>query len=123
MELPVRVRTMNRRYHYICPKCGRPIEFKKRVTNHLCLRCGQKLDWDGTEKQISEIVTASDSSEALCIAERYFATNQMAEKDWFDLEDWRKSLRGRTELFLIFKNEKAHGEFMRWAGKERITVK
>ena len=118
----VRVSIHERVYHYICPKCGRPIEQQNRATKSLCLRCGQRLDWKGTDEQICEMVIAEDSSEALCIAEKYFEINQMNEKDWFDLESWRKSLKSETRLCLIFENQRNHGVFMRWAGKEGVRI-
>lgn len=119
---PVRICYFGRRIIYICPKCGKPIAFRKKsMGKSLCLLCGQRLDWTPLDQIQTEIVTAENSTDAAIIAEKYYKACDMTEKDWFNLDEFRRSLTERdprkpakeTELYLYFKNPKEYGRFKR----------
>ena len=112
---PVRISFYSRRIIYICPKCGKPLTFRKKYQGtSLCMKCGQRLDWDPVSKFQIEVVQAEDPVEAALIAEKYYSANEMNEKDWFNLDEFRKSLNGKqSELYLLFKGQKEYGRFKR----------
>lgn len=108
------------RIFYICPKCKEPIEFLKKIHgNSLCLKCGQRLDWGPVHDISAETIDATDTDEAAWLAKLYYETESIDEKDRIDIDEWRHELRGDgAELYFIFKNNKAHGKFMRKYAKE-----
>ena len=121
-EKPVRIAYWQRRIVYICPKCGKPLVFRKvRFGTKRCALCGQDLDWSPTDKIQTETVTAEDATDAAIIAERYFQACGIEESEWFNLDEFRRSLsrRGRTELYLYFKDPKEYGRFKRLNGGKK----
>ena len=125
---PVRISFYGRRIVYICPRCGKPITFKKLYQGKsLCMKCGQRLDWSPVEKLQTETIIAENATDAAIIAERYYTACGMNEKDWFDLNEFRKSLverdpykpPHRTELYLFFKDPKEYGRYKRLCGGKR----
>ena len=125
---PIRISYWQRRIIYICPKCGKPVAFGKlSVGRSLCIRCGQRLDWSPVEKIHTEMLTAENATDAAIVAERYFNACGMEEKDWFNLDDFRRSLTERdprkpakkTELYLYFKDPKEYGRFKRMNGGKK----
>lgn len=125
---PIRMTYYGRRIFYICPKCGKPITFRRRmVGKSLCLKCGQKLDWAPADQIRTEMIAAEDAMDAASIAEDYYQACGLEEKDWFNLDAFRKSLtqkipRGEKreiELYLFFKGPKEYGRFKRLRGGKR----
>lgn len=113
---PVRIFYLGKRIFYHCPKCGKPLIFRKLYQGKsLCILCGQRLDWSPVESFQSEIVQAKDSVEAATIAERYYDACGMNEKDWYNLSELRKSLigKGPIDLYLFFRSPKEYGQFKR----------
>lgn len=111
----VRISFYGRRIIYICPKCGKPITFtKKAMGKSLCLKCGQRLLWEPIEKLQTNVIQAEDAHQAAIIAEKYYQANEMNESDWFNLDEWRRSLHGKgCELYFLFKGPKEYGRFKR----------
>lgn len=125
---PVRICFFERRIIYICPKCGKPITFQKRsMGKNLCLKCGQRLDWTPAQKFQTEILIAENAVDAAIIAEKYYTACGLMEKDWFELNAFRKSLiemnpkkpARETELYLFFKDPKEYGRFKRLRGEKK----
>lgn len=108
------------RIRYICPKCKKVIEFKKKMHGiRLCTKCGQYLDWSDAKDIYFEAITALDPDEAAWLGNLYYHTGPIEEKDWMDIDEWRHSLKGRgVELYFLFKDSKSHGKFMRKFAKE-----
>lgn len=119
---PIKIEFDGRLIRYICPKCKQIIQFKKKIHgNCLCLNCGQRLDWAPAHDICIEVIRAEDADEAAWIAKEYYAANHMNEEDWTDIDNWRLQLRGEgAELYLLFKNKKVHGQFMRRYAKEGL---
>ena len=111
----VRISWYGRRIIYICPKCGKPVTFsRKYLGKSLCMKCGQRLLWDPVERIQTDIYEAKDPVEAAQAAEKYYAANGMDEREWFNLDEWRRSLRGKgCELYFLFKGPKEYGRFKR----------
>ena len=113
---PVRISYLGKRIFYHCPKCGKPLVFRKLYQGKsLCVLCGQRLDWSPVESLLAEVVPAEDSVAAAIIAEKYYNACGMDEKDWRNLNDFRKSLigNGPVDLYLFFRNPKEYGRFKR----------
>lgn len=111
----VEVVFQGRRIAYICPKCRKPVLFgKKYIGRSLCMRCGQRLLWGKADNLKVEILEKETSVDAAISAERYFEACGMKESEWFNLDDWRRSLRGKgCSLYLLFKGPKEYGRFKR----------
>lgn len=121
---PIRISYWQRRIIYICPKCGKPITFRKPgMGRSLCIQCGQRLDWSPADSIQTEVVTAENATDAAIIAERYFQACEYEEKDWFSLDEFRKSLTGKgtegIELYLLFRDPKEYGRFKRMNGGKK----
>lgn len=107
---------------YICPKCGKPIEFKKRLTKSTCKRCGQNLNWDDCEDISSVYLLAEDSNEAGYWASKYEEINGTTYG--IDVEDWRLTRREYPVLlYFPFLSNKDYGRFMRLASKDGNVIK
>jgi len=124
----VRICYFGRRIIYICPSCGKPVTFHKRAMGKsLCIKCGQRLDWTPLDEIRTEIITAENATEAAIIAEKYYQACGFTENDWFNLNEFRKSLtqkipRGENreiELYLYFKSPKEYGRFKRMNGGKK----
>ena len=116
---PIQIRYEGRLIRYICPKCHQPVTFRRRYLGRsLCLKCGQKLDWEPTSDICTETVTAMDSDEAAWIASTYYKIIGTPEGEQLDTDDWRMSIHNKTELYLYFKTPKQRGSFMRKYSKE-----
>ena len=121
-DKPIRISYWQRRIIYICPKCGKPITFRKRsMGKSLCVGCGQRLDWSPAEKFQAEIITAQDAADAAIIAEEYYQACGLEEKDWFNLSEFRKSLvrKEGIDLYLFFRDPKEYGRFKRIHGGKK----
>lgn len=107
---------------YICPKCRQPLQFKKRIHgNSLCMRCGQRLDWNPVHDICVEVIQTQDSDESAWIAKTYYDICKVNDEDRIDIDEWRLTLRGEgAELYLLFRDNKTHGAFMRKYAKEGI---
>lgn len=117
---PIRIVYHERRIIYICPKCGKPIKFKRGIGNSLCIRCGQRLDWEPLKAIQTDILQVENGIEAAEIAEKYYEANEMQEKDWINLDEIRRSLRNQScELYLLFKGPKEYGRFKRISGGKK----
>lgn len=105
---------------YQCPKCKKPLIFRKRYQGRsLCILCGQRLDWKSENDIYIEVFNTRDSDESAWIADRYYEACKTPESKRLDTDDWRKSLKGQGgEMYLLFQNGKAHGNFMRRYAKE-----
>lgn len=105
---------------YICPKCKERILFKKKyLGNSLCLRCGQRLNWDKVHDICSEVIYAEDSDEAAWIAKQYYEATGLKEEDYIDIDNFRQTVKSNgVELFLLFLDSKSRGRFMRRYAKE-----
>ena len=105
---------------YICPKCKQSIQFKKKIHgNSLCMRCGQRLDWEPVHDISIEVIQAADVDDAAWIARQYYDINKMNEDDWFDIDTLRHTIRGDSiELYLLFFDPKKKGQFMRKYAKD-----
>ena len=116
----VQIRFEYPRIIYICPKCRKRIEFLKKIHgNSLCMKCGQRLDWGPVHDISTETIQATDADEAAWLAKLYYETGIIDEKDRMDIDDWRHELRGEgAELYFLFRDNKAHGKFMRRYAKE-----
>ena len=113
---PVRLSFYERRIIYICPKCGKPLVFHKLYQGRsLCILCGQRLDWSLADQFQAETIYADNATEAAFIAEKYYNACDMNEKDWINLDEFRRSLsRDQSiELYLFFKSPKEYGRFKR----------
>ena len=119
---PVQIEFQGRLIRYICPKCHQVIQFyKKYQGKSLCMNCGQRLEWKPAEDICIEVIQTEDSDEAAWIAKEYYSANGMKEEDYLNIDNWRRALRGDgAELYLLFRNQKAHGKFMRKYAKEGI---
>lgn len=104
---PVRIEVQGSRIRYICPKCGKPILFRKRVLGRsLCLECGQALDWEKASDISAITLNARELDEAIWIAENYIAITGIKMEV--------PSFRGdEHELYLLFLEKKQYGAFMR----------
>ena len=125
---PIRITYYGRRIFYICPKCGKPITFRKRMMGKsLCLKCGQKLDWSPAGQIQTEMVTAESEEEANQIAEMYCEACGEQMGEWFSpagferriAERYRRDPKTETELYLFFKGPKEYGRFKRLRGGKR----
>ena len=125
---PVRIVYFGRRIIYICPSCGKPVTFHKRAMGKsLCVKCGQRLDWTPLDEIRTEIVNTENATDAAIIAEKYYQACGLTENDWFNLNEFRKSLIERdprkkpkeTELYLYFKSPKEYGRFKRMNGGKK----
>lgn len=83
------------------------------------MKCGQRLDWEPVRDISAETILATDADEAAWLAELYYNTCNVDEKNRINIDEWRHSLgTGETELYFLFQNSKAHGKFMRRYAKE-----
>ena len=118
---PVLLEYAGNRIFYKCPRCREVLEFKRKYQGRsLCLKCGQRLDWKPAEDISVEVLTTEDSDEAAWIADQYYKACGTPESERLDTDTWRQSLNGETELYLLFRNRKSHGMFMRKYAKEGI---
>lgn len=113
----------DRRIYYICPKCGKPIEFlKKSHGRSLCRKCGQRLLWDGLDEMPVVKILAQDSGEAEYWLERYESMNGTLYG--IDLSAWVKERRPYpTVMFFVFPETKMYSQFIRLASKENALAK
>lgn len=116
---PIIIDIQGRLIRYLCPKCKHPIGFRKKYLGRsLCFRCGQRLDWSPSNDIFTETIDAVDSDEAAWIADCYYTIRKTPNSERLDTDDWRKSLKGKgVELYLIFKDRKEYGRFMRLRSK------
>ncbi len=116
---PVTIEYKNHKISYICPKCKKVLEFRKKYQGKsLCLKCGQRLDWDSLNNIFVEIVTIKGSEEAATIADMYFGILGIPASERFDTDIWRRSFRDKyAQFYLLFPDRKTHGRFMRLRAK------
>ena len=119
----VRRTILGRRILYICPKCGKPLQFKKKLHAKKCSGCSQALDWGDYGDMQSVYIQAADSGEAAYWAEKYEEYNGTVYG--IDIDTWRLSLKGGFPkiLFFPFPEGKDYGRFMRLAAKEATIIK
>ena len=109
---------------YLCPKCKRPIQFKKKIHgNSLCFQCGQRLNWEPVHDISTVTIQAMDTDEAAWIAKQYYEVNRMNEDDWISIDELRRTLKSDSvELYLLFLDPKAKGRFMRRYAKDGTVL-
>lgn len=118
---PVRRAFMDRKICYFCPKCGRLIEFRKKMHRIKCSRCGQYLDWKELEDMRVAHILVSDSGEAAYWAEKYEYYNGTVYG--MDINKWRLHLKDFPKiLFFPFPDGKGYGRFMRLAAKDAVVI-
>lgn len=118
----VRRSFFDRRICYICPKCGKPLQFRRITGFGKCLKCGQRLDWCDFDEMKSVYIRADDSGEAAYWAEAYEKISGTTYG--INIEKWRLSLSDFPKiLFFPFPEGKDYGRFMRLAAKDAKIVK
>lgn len=118
----IRRSILDRRIFYNCPKCGKPLLFKRLIHEKKCSVCGQRLEWGDLDGMQSVYILARDSSEAAYWAEKYREINGTVYG--IDIEKWRLGLKEfPTILFFSFPESKEYGRFMRIASKEAKIMK
>lgn len=118
----VRRSFLNTRIFYNCPKCGQPLQFKKKMHQGLCMRCGQRLDWDNYEDMAVVWILVHDAEEAGYWAAQYEAIN--GDTYGLDVENWRLIRKDYPLLlYFPFPYGKDYGRFMRKAAKEATIIK
>lgn len=118
----VRRSIMGSRIFYTCPKCGKVLEFSKKMHKNLCMRCGQYLDWSDYENMACVWILANDAEEAGYWAGQYEAMNGTLYG--IDFEEWRLKRKSYPLLlFFQFPEGKAYGRFMRKVAKEANVIK
>lgn len=120
----VRRSFLGTRVLYNCPKCGKLLNFKKKMHQGLCMNCGQRLDWADYGEMNCVWLEIHDGEEAGYWADQYKKVNGALYK--VDYESWRLSMTRRDYpalLYFPFPNGKDYGRFMRKAAKEATIVK
>lgn len=113
----VRRSILGHRIFYICPKCGKILEFRKKKNVSACKRCGQKLDWSGYEDMQAVYILAEDPEEAAYWAGQYEYFNGTTYD--IDVDQWRLIRKEYPRiLYFPFPEGKDYGRFMRKAAKE-----
>ena len=119
---PVRRSFLGTRIFYNCPKCGKTLQYKKKMHQGLCMNCGQRLDWSGCEDMACVWILAHDAEEAGYWAAQYEAIN--GDTYGIDIENWRLIRKAYPLLlYFPFPYGKDYGRFMRKAAKEATIVK
>lgn len=120
----VRRSVFGTRIFYNCPKCGKPLEFKKKMHQGLCMRCGQRLDWARYDSMPAIWLEVKDADEAAYWASQYETTCKTLYG--IDFEAWRLSVTRADYpmlLYFPFEDDKAYGRFMRKASKEANVLR
>ena len=106
---------------YICPRCGKPWEQRKKMHRNLCMQCGQYLDWSGMDTVECVFLVCQNMEDAYYSAKKYEEINGTIYG--LDLEDWRLHPKGfwPKELYFPFLDHKAYGRFMRWVARDGPT--
>lgn len=118
----VRRSFLGTRIFYNCPKCGKPLKYKKKMHQGLCMNCGQRLDWSDYDNMAAVWILVKDSEEAGYWASQYEAIN--GETYGLDVEKWRLIHKDYPLLlYFPFPYGKDYGRFMRKAAKEATIVK
>lgn len=118
----VRRSFLGTRIFYNCPKCGKPLKYKKKMHQGLCMSCGQRLDWGEYDNMAVVWILAHNSEEAGYWAAQYEAIN--GDSYGLDIEKWRlKRKNYPLLLFFPFPYGKDYGRFMRKAAKEATIIK
>lgn len=118
----VRRSFLGTRIFYNCPRCGKVLQYKKKMHQGLCMNCGQKLDWSECSAMDTVWILAHDAEEAGYWAAQYEAVN--GNTYGLDIEKWRL-IRKEYPLLLYFPFPygKDYGRFMRKAAKEATIIK
>ena len=119
----VRRSILGTRIFYNCPKCGKPLEYKKKMHQGLCMRCGQRLDWADVDEMPCVILMIHDADEAGYWAGQYELT--CGTLYGIDYDEWRLSMVKKQypmQLYFPFTDKKAYGRFMREASREGTVV-
>ena len=119
---PVRRSFLGTRIFYNCPMCGKPLKYKKKMHQGLCMSCGQRLDWCDYENMSVVWILAHDSEEAGYWAAQYEAIN--GDTYGINVEQWRLIHKNYPLLlYFPFPYGKDYGRFMRKAAKEATIIK
>ena len=118
----VRRSFLGTRIFYNCPRCGKVLQYKKKMHQGLCMNCGQKLDWSECVNMDVVLILTHDAEEAGYWAAQYEAVN--GDTYGLDIEKWRL-IRKEYPLLLYFPFPygKDYGRFMRKAAKEATIIK
>lgn len=117
----VRRSFLGTRIFYTCPKCGKPLEYRKKMHKNLCMRCGQYLDWGGYDRMESVYLLIENAEDAYFWAKEYAFCNGTTYE--IDPDQWRLIPKTfPTLMFFPFPAGKAYGRFMREAAKEGTIV-
>ena len=119
----VRRQILDGRIWYICPKCGKPLIFRKRVHGkNLCIQCGQTLDWTEVDDIPSIWIQANDAESAAFWIGKYEAMHGTL----YGLDETEYLKRQKsypTLLYFSFPDGAGYGAFMRLASKEKAVAK
>ena len=118
----VRRSFLGTRIFYTCPKCGKPLEYRRKMHKNLCMRCGQYLNWNGYDQMESVYLRIDSAEEAYYWAKEYGRCNGMTFE--IDPDQWRLIPKNYpTLLFFPFPTGKGYGRFVREAAKDGNIVK
>ena len=118
----VRRSFLGTRIFYNCPKCGKALEYKKKMHQGLCMNCGQRLDWSECEDMACVWLKVSNSDEAGYWAAQYEAIN--GDTYGLNVDMWRLIHKDYPLLlYFPFPYGKDYGRFMRKAAKEAEIIK
>lgn len=118
----VRRSFLGTRIFYNCPKCGKPLQYKKKLHQGICMNCGQRLDWSDFDNMSCIWLKVDNADEAGYWAAQYETINGTAYG--IDVEKWRLERKSYPMLlYFPFPNAKDYGRFMRKAAKEATIIK
>ena len=120
----VRRSFLGTRIFYTCPRCGKPLQYKRKMHQGLCMNCGQRLDWSDYDDMACVWLEVHDAEEAGYWGGQYSEINGTLYG--IDYEKWRLSMTRKRYpmiLFFPFPYGKDYGRFMRKASKEATIIK
>ena len=120
----VRRNILGTRILYNCPKCGKVLEFRKKMHQGLCMKCGQALNWADYDNMPCVCLRVNNSDEAAYWAGQYESI--CGTLYGISIDKWRLEMTRKSYpmlLYFPFIENKDYGRFMRKAAKEGSIVK